>query len=140
MNLFSIVPDGDPRFSPPYFLQVSGGATNTELLEGRIIKLGVVCKCPTNLWLLFKYVGDIKCLAPTLPPKVTTKPGDRRFKLFPSKGTGMARRNTAPTRPGREQGTDDSRSSQGLIAGLTASILAAVIIIGFFAYRRCYLK
>jgi len=46
----------------------------------------------------------------------------------------------APTSPGREQGIDDSRSSQGLIAGLTASILAVVIIIGFFAYRRGYLK
>jgi len=46
----------------------------------------------------------------------------------------------APTRPGREQGADDSSSSQGLIAGLTASILAVVIIIGFFAYRRGYLK
>jgi len=46
----------------------------------------------------------------------------------------------APTRPGCEQGTDDSSSSQGLIAGLAASILAVVIIIGFFAYRRGYLK
>ena len=27
-------------------------------------------------------------LAPTLAPKVTTKPGDKSFKLFPSKGTG----------------------------------------------------
>lgn len=45
----------------------------------------------------------------------------------------------APTRTGREQGTDNSSSSQGLIAGLTASILAVFIIIGFFAYRRGYL-
>lgn len=29
-------------------------------------------------------------LAPTLPPKVTTKPGERKLKLFPSQGTGMA--------------------------------------------------
>ena len=29
-------------------------------------------------------------LAPTLPPKVTTKPGDRNWKLFPSQETGMA--------------------------------------------------
>ena len=29
-------------------------------------------------------------LAPTLPPKVTTKPGDGNVKLFPSKGTSMA--------------------------------------------------
>jgi len=46
----------------------------------------------------------------------------------------------APTGTGREQGTDNSSSSQGLIAGLIASILAVVIIIGFFAYRRGYLK
>lgn len=46
----------------------------------------------------------------------------------------------APTGPGREQGTDDSSTSQGLIAGLTASILAVVIIVGFLAYRRGYLK
>ena len=29
-------------------------------------------------------------LAPTLPPKVTTNPGGRNLKLFPSKGTGMS--------------------------------------------------
>ena len=35
-------------------------------------------------------IGLFLGLAPTLPPKVTTKPGNRNFKLFPSKGTGMA--------------------------------------------------
>lgn len=44
-----------------FTLQVNGGATNTELLEGRIIKLGVVCNGAINRWLLLKYVGDIKC-------------------------------------------------------------------------------
>ena len=44
-----------------------------------------------------------------------------------------------PTRTGREKGSDDSSSSQGLIAGLTTFILAVFIIIGFFAYRRGYL-
>ena len=29
-------------------------------------------------------------LAPTLPPKTTTKPGERNLKSFPSQGTGMA--------------------------------------------------
>ena len=45
----------------------------------------------------------------------------------------------APSGPGREQGSGDSNSSQGLIAGLTASILVVVIIVGLFAYRRGYL-
>lgn len=40
-----------------------------------------------------------------------------------------------PTLTGHEQGTDDS-SSWGLIAGLTASILFVIIIVGFLVYRR----
>lgn len=44
-----------------YTMQVASAASNTRLLEGRIIKLGVVCNGPVNRWLLFKYVGNIKC-------------------------------------------------------------------------------
>ena len=51
--------DSFPLF---YTFQVDWlAATNTKLLEGQIIKLGVVCNGPVNRWLLFKYVGNIKC-------------------------------------------------------------------------------
>lgn len=44
----------------------------------------------------------------------------------------------APARPnpGSERRTDNNSSSLPLIAGLTASVLAIFVIIGFLVYRR----
>ncbi|XP_078342598.1 uncharacterized protein LOC144628376 [Oculina patagonica] len=87
------------KYFPHYTLQGYVGAdTNVMMLEGRIIKLGIICHNNEYRWLLFKYVGSLECLAPnvlptlppTLPPIVTTKPLDSTVKPSPSKGTDPA--------------------------------------------------
>ncbi|XP_078342616.1 uncharacterized protein LOC144628393 [Oculina patagonica] len=90
-NVFRILPENVNLHQPfrPHYLWVNNTAATQ--LEGQIIKLGLRSGGFTNSWLLFKYVGNLKCLAPTLaptlPPIVTTKPLNSTVKPSPSEGT-----------------------------------------------------